>query len=424
MIERRSGSGAARKWALAALAAAFLLAWSAVAQAAPPSGGETVSLKSNDQLPNNARAGGDDSELRANPPETRTEPPGGGIPAGSAPLSGGDSKASLAPPVHRPAALAPALPGTPSREAGAGNGTGADLMGWAVRGLLALLSVPVALWVLHRPRTVNTVRGPGFEVITASEKRQFIPLEEKVTQLDFVSRIKTAGSLRLSANLNKVGLSNRRFGYLMEDKNFRNALLVNRRRVRRTLLKDGDVLDLGDLTLLYRDHRNGHLIRQAPMTPAEGKVVVKFDRMRGPVRRGTPMLSSESQPNRLFFVTKNLVFIGRSEGNDLIIKSQHVQNRHAKIERVGSRYKLQDLSTTGNTFVNNRRVEQRYLREGDEIAIDTHRFKFGFASKPMRDRPPAPESVGEELLTDAEDVATVEENTASAQDQDAERMPS
>jgi pSer/pThr/pTyr-binding forkhead associated (FHA) protein len=298
---------------------------------------------------------------------------------------------------------------------------GADTVGWGLRGLLAALAVPLALWVLHRPRRVNAVSGPGFEVITPSERRQFIPLEDKVTQLDFVSRIKTVGSLRLSANLNKVGLSNRRFGYLMEDKNFRNALLVNRRRVRRTLLKDGDVLDLGDLTLLYRDNRAGATVRHAPVTPPDGKVVIKFERMRGPVRRGTPMLSSESQPNRTFFLTKNLVFIGRSEDNDLVIKSQHVQNRHAKIERVGSRYKLQDLSTLGNTFVNNRRVEQRYLREGDEIAIDANRFKFGLVSKPLRERPPVLEAAAEEVLTETEDVATVEDNAQPGAEQESDR---
>ncbi len=426
MSEQRSGSRALRRpaLALAALAAAILVSWSAPALADPSSGSETVSIKSNELLPNPSRAAGDDTQLRANPPETHMERPGGGIPGGSAPITGGDGKASMGAPAHRTAASSPALPGAAGRESSPAGSAGLDVVGWAARGLLALLFVPVTLWVLHRPRSVNTVRGPGFEVITATEKRQFIPLEEKVTQLDFVARIRTVGSLRLSANLNKVGLSNRRFGYLMEDKNFRNALLVNRRRVRRTLLKDGDVLDLGDLTLLYRDHRDGHLLHNAPVTPAEGKVVIKFDRMRGPIRRGTPMLTSESQPNRMFCVTKNLIFIGRSDGNDLVIKSQHVQNRHAKIERVGSRYKLQDLSTTGNTFVNNRRVEQRYLREGDEIAIDTHRFRFAFASKPMRDRPAAPDLAAEEVLTDGEDVATVEENAASAQEQDAERMPS
>jgi pSer/pThr/pTyr-binding forkhead associated (FHA) protein len=407
-------------WVLAMLMVAALVptpaAW---AQSTP--GNETVSIRSGEALPNSSRPQGEDPALRANPSDSQSNNLGGGIPAG--PSTGGNSGGRAA---FAPRESAPKPPGTPGPNAkpDGNSSAGSDPVGWAMRGLFALLAAPAAFWVLHRPRRVNAVRGPGFEVITPSERRQFIPLEEKVTQLDFVSRIKTVGALRLSANLNKVGLSNRRFGYLMEDKNFRNALLVNRRRVRRTLLKDGDVLDLGDLTLLYRDNRNGTTARQTPVTPPEGKVIIKFDRMRGPVRRGTPMLTSEAQPNRVFYLTTNLAFIGRSEDNDLIIKSQNVQNRHAKIERVGSRFKLQDLSMMGNTFVNNRRVEIRYLREGDEIAIDSHRFKFGIVSKPLRERPPVPEATAEEVLTETEDVATVEENSALAGEQDAERAQS
>ncbi|MDH4249336.1 MAG: FHA domain-containing protein, partial [Deltaproteobacteria bacterium] len=193
-------------------------------------------------------------------------------------------------------------------------------------------------------------------------------------------------ALRLSANLNKVSLSIRRYGYLLEDKNYRNALLVNRRRVRRTMLRDGDVLDLGDLTLLYRDNRLVPIVRHSPVTPPEGKVQLKFERLRGPVRKGMAMLVPEQFPNRIYYMSKNKIYIGRSEECDLILKAQDVYYHHAKIERVGGRYKLQDLTQHGNTFVNNRRVEQRYLKEGDEISIESHRFKFQFATKAVRER--------------------------------------
>jgi pSer/pThr/pTyr-binding forkhead associated (FHA) protein len=379
-------------------------------------GGETVSIKSPELLPSNPWPGSEERQLRANPPEARADGLGGGIPAGPSSASGAAPapRAALSPREAAPRPVPPASSAPAPPERAAPPRLEADPLGWMLRGLLALAALPLALWVLHRPRRVNTVAGPGFEVITPSELRQFIPLEDKVTQLDFVSRIQTLGALRLSANLNKVGLSNRRYGYLLEDKNFRNALLVNRRRMRRTLLKDGDVLDLGDLTLLYRDNRNGGIGRQAPAPPPEGKAVIKFDRVRGPIRRGTPILTSETQPNRVFFLSKNLVFIGRSEDNDLVIRSPDVQSRHAKIERVGSRYKLQDLSMTGNTFVNNRRVEQRYLREGDEIAIDVHRFKFGVVTKPLRERPAASEPVVEEGLSGQEEAAAAEAVAAPA----------
>lgn len=252
-------------------------------------------------------------------------------------------------------------------------------------GAAALAGLSLLAWMLLRTRGVNNIDMPGFEIITASEARKFIPLEEKFQQMDYLAKVKTRGALRLSANLNKVNLSFRRYGYLLEDKNFRNALLVNRRRVRRTLLRDGDVLDLGDLTLLYRDKREVPIIRHSAVTPPEGRVQIKFDRVRGPVRKGTPMLVSEQAGNRSFYITKNLIFLGRSESNDLIIKSQGVSYRHAKIERVGSLYKLLDLSGAGNTYVNNRRVEQKMLKDGDEITVDNQRFKFQLVSKYIKE---------------------------------------
>lgn len=295
-----------------------------------------------------------------------------------------------------------------------------DWLGYGARGALALLTLPLLFWLVRRPRVVNRIEGPGFEVISPTEQRRFIALEERFQALDFLSRVETDGQLRLSANLNKVTLSIRKYGYLMEDKNYRNALLVNRRRVRRTLLRDGDVLDLGDLTLLYRDNRAARIVNYASVTPPEGKAQIRFDRLKGPVRRGMPMLVPEQQPNRPFYVTKNKVFMGRSDNNDLVIKSRNVYYRHAKLERVGGRWKLQDLSVLGNTFVNNRRVEQRFLKDGDEIAIEAHRFRFGFVTRTMRDRPPAPHDAAPPDEADETPPEALAGNDAGEGEDDAE----
>ncbi|MDH5751054.1 MAG: FHA domain-containing protein [Deltaproteobacteria bacterium] len=268
--------------------------------------------------------------------------------------------------------------------------------GWALRGLAALLGLAAFLFTVSRPRQVNRINSPGFEIITPTESRRFIPLEEKFQAMDFIARMEKMESLRLSANLNKVSLSIRRYGYLLEDKNYRNALLVNRRRVRRTLLRDGDVLDMGDLTLLYRDKRQVPIVRHSSVTPPEGKVQLKFERLRGPVRKGLPMLVSEQFPNRIFYITKNKVYIGRSESCDLVIKAQDVQYNHAKIEKIGGRYKLHDLTLHGDTFVNNRRMEQRLLREGDEVAFENHKFTFQIVNKITRDMPNRARQPGQE----------------------------
>ncbi|MEE8433187.1 MAG: FHA domain-containing protein [bacterium] len=306
-----------------------------------------------------------------------------------------------------------AHPGGPSLTAPVG------LTGFLIRGALALALLPLMLWMARRPRIVNRIDRPGFEVISPTEKRRFIPLEDRFQAMDFVNKIQTLGALRLSANLNKVTLSIRRFGYLMEDKNYRNALLVNRRRVRRTLLRNGDVLDLGDLTLLYRDHREPKVIRHASVTPGEGKSHIKFDRPKGPVRKGVGMLTSDQVSNRPFYLTKNVIYIGRSEDNDLTIKSRAVYYRHAKIEKVGGRYKMKDLSILGNTFVNNRRIEQRFLKDGDEISIEMHRFKFQIVSRTTGERPPNHRAPAVESEADAGRKAYAKEQEEEIEEQES-----
>lgn len=275
---------------------------------------------------------------------------------------------------------------------------------------LALLHLPLLWWLASRTRPLNRITGPGFEIITHSERRRYIPLAEKYQQLDFVAEIKTKGSLRISANLNRVSLSERRYGTLMEDRNFRNALLVNRRRVRRTLLKDGDVLDLGDLTLLYRDNR-APVSARAPGGAQAGEVrpVIRFDRLRGPVRRDTPMLIPDQTPSKVFYISKNLVFLGRSETNDVVVKGPNIAYRHAKIERIGGHYKLVDLAMAGSTFVNNRRVEQRILKDGDEIALDSLRFVFTLTPRQIKERAQPRQPYGEEPAADTEELPAEDE---------------
>ncbi|MDH4121366.1 MAG: FHA domain-containing protein [Deltaproteobacteria bacterium] len=263
-----------------------------------------------------------------------------------------------------------------------------EWMGWA--GIFVVVAATLAGFLGWSRVRLLPQRGlePGFELVSTNKPRTFIPLPGKYLTLEFVGEVAAAHQLRVPANLGKVSLSIRRNGYLLEDKNYRNVLLVNRRRVRRTLLKDGDLLDVGELTLVYRDIRVQH---HASTSPGEShqveqeKAYLRFHRPRGPIRKGIPMLIPHQMPNRVYYMTKNMMFIGRSESNDLVVKAANIHLRHAKILRVGGRYKLLDLALAGSTFVNNRRVEQKFLKDGDELAFDLQKFRFQLVTRPLKE---------------------------------------
>ena len=69
---------------------------------------------------------------------------------------------------------------------------------------------------------------------------------------------------------------------------------------------------------------------------------------------------------------KSEVTIGRDPEADIQIDNISVSRIHAKIIKGPNYYLLQDLKSTNGTFVNGKRVEQKYIKEDDEIVIGKH----------------------------------------------------
>ena len=72
-------------------------------------------------------------------------------------------------------------------------------------------------------------------------------------------------------------------------------------------------------------------------------------------------------------VTYNLeddvVNIGRSKENRIILKNIKCSRRHARIERVGATYQITDLGSGNGTKVNGSKIDFHTLKKGDEIKI-------------------------------------------------------
>jgi len=72
--------------------------------------------------------------------------------------------------------------------------------------------------------------------------------------------------------------------------------------------------------------------------------------------------------------TDNLI-IGRQEG-DIIIKDDTISRRHAEIIKSNGQYFIRDNNSTNGTFVNNKRVSQSPLSNGDIIRLGNIQLKF------------------------------------------------
>jgi two-component system cell cycle response regulator len=70
------------------------------------------------------------------------------------------------------------------------------------------------------------------------------------------------------------------------------------------------------------------------------------------------------------------VEIGRGARGGLLIDSDSVSRRHARVEWLGSAHRILDLGSTNGTFVNGSRVTQHELRDGDRVQIGKVLLKY------------------------------------------------
>lgn len=75
--------------------------------------------------------------------------------------------------------------------------------------------------------------------------------------------------------------------------------------------------------------------------------------------------------------------IGRAQDNEIIIEDEAVSGYHALITMEKSElkdeentYRIEDLQSTNNTFVNNKEISRHELKDGDIIRIGRIRLKF------------------------------------------------
>ncbi|MCP4296178.1 MAG: FHA domain-containing protein [Proteobacteria bacterium] len=182
------------------------------------------------------------------------------------------------------------------------------------------------------------------------------------------------------SNLSKITLALKPNGVFLEDKNYKISILVNRRRSRRCFLKDGDILDMGELTLVFHSPESDYESSENKKQKSN-HLIPRVRRAQGKLIRNIPTLIPTDARKKTFFLTKNVSFIGRSESNDLVPKARAVSLRHSKIELVAGRYKISDLGSVNGTFVNGKRSDSRLLRDGDEVAFESVKYTFSLSGK-------------------------------------------
>jgi transcriptional regulator with GAF, ATPase, and Fis domain len=75
-------------------------------------------------------------------------------------------------------------------------------------------------------------------------------------------------------------------------------------------------------------------------------------------------------------LTEGEITIGREASNDIPVTDPSVSRKHCRLSCEGGRYRVQDLGSRNGTLVNGSKVEEQWLRHGDEIATGDSSFLF------------------------------------------------
>lgn len=110
--------------------------------------------------------------------------------------------------------------------------------------------------------------------------------------------------------------------------------------------------------------------------PSEGKAVGQ-DEAFGTIALSSAMLIEDrgGLPGAHFRLGL-LTMIGRTADNQIVVPSKAVSRQHASIAVSNGAYVVRDLDTPNGTFVNDERISEHRLKDGDKITIGEKAFVF------------------------------------------------
>ncbi len=168
----------------------------------------------------------------------------------------------------------------------------------------------------------------------------------------------------------------------IQDMKSSNFTYVNEKKISSLALKDGDVIKLDKIS--FKVQNNLSDINKTKLRPA---IDINKTALRDSIDKTKTMPVSDSNKNALligqddfsgkkFFLTTHKTTIGRTPGNIIIIDETAVSASHAKITLANGDWKLEDTDSTNGTFVNDKKITEQILENGDIICFGKTKFKF------------------------------------------------
>jgi pSer/pThr/pTyr-binding forkhead associated (FHA) protein len=81
------------------------------------------------------------------------------------------------------------------------------------------------------------------------------------------------------------------------------------------------------------------------------------------------LVLADEDEDTVFELDKETVTIGRKDDCDIFLKDRQISKLHAKVLKVGNRYRLEDQESRNGTYLNGKKIKRSLLRGGDRITL-------------------------------------------------------
>jgi hypothetical protein len=112
--------------------------------------------------------------------------------------------------------------------------------------------------------------------------------------------------------------------------------------------------------------------RPADSGPAESGPEPEYN---GP-HKGVLRVKTGPLAGTTFHLIEEITTIGSLDGNHIVLQTPGVSKRHAGIKIEDMRYELADFGSTNGTWVNGRKINRQFMKDGDEIRIGDSEMSF------------------------------------------------
>lgn len=240
-----------------------------------------------------------------------------------------------------------------------------------IYGLSLVIIGVLSLFLIFLYSRVKPSFKRGFWNISDPSNVSFIPLTPNDN--DFIGwAVKHKLFVEAPRSLKRFSLYQGHRGVFVENKSYGEGCLKNRKLIRKykTNLNNQDVLDFDKFSLMYYDTASANFaLRRIKRSHKDSSLNTQQ-------LSTVPILQPINERKEPILLDKNVIYIGRSQNNDIVIRQPNVSKYQAKILINLGKVKLVNVCTDSNTFVNGKRINERYLSHKDEVAFDNQKFKF------------------------------------------------